>query len=150
MPSTGGKPPLAPDPEEWGNLEVGIEPIESNGIGRDSMAEGPIPRRREFRRSSGSSNSWTNEMKLHTVLELHNHLPRFQTIWMEPWGEELAVPPGVTWRLVSIDVPPAMIAIEFHPEGTAVYGIRGAMMRLYAGEEVVWESLEPFDPPDPA
>lgn len=83
----------------------------------------------------------------HTVLELFNHTSKPKLFWMEPWGEELVLPTGISWKLTCEGATPAMVSIDFHEEGMTIYGIPRAIMRIRADEEVVWECFQPFDPP---
>lgn len=89
-----------------------------------------------------------SELESHIVLELANNQDRAWRIFMEPWGDELMLPPHESWRLVCIGVPPAMVTVSLHDEGLAVHGIRRATMRLYSSTKTIWESFQPFDPPD--
>ena len=86
----------------------------------------------------------TNE---HVLLELYDHTYSNRKLWLEPWGEQVTLPPMVTWRLTCINSDPSMVSIEFHEDGIAIHGIPDATMRVYVGDEMVWESFQPFSPP---
>lgn len=84
----------------------------------------------------------------HVLMELFNHTKTPQVIFMEPWGDEISLPPKTLWNLVCEGTNADMISVDFHEEGIAIYGIPKVMMRIYAGEEIVWECFQPFDPPE--
>jgi hypothetical protein len=87
----------------------------------------------------------SNEYQL---LELYNHRENEQTIWLEPWGESIALAQNVTYRLVCFDGKPGMVGIEFHADGTiAIHGVADTSMRVYQDGTVIWESFQPFSPP---
>ncbi len=81
----------------------------------------------------------------HIVMELFNHKKDPQAIFMEPVGEELSLPPNTLWNLVCESANAGTISIGFHEEGIAIFDIPKVMMRIYAGEDVVWESFQPFE-----
>ena len=81
------------------------------------------------------------------VLELYNNTDQPRRIWMEPWGEELFLPPNVTWHLVCDGPEPKPISIEFHEDSIAIHGLPKSMVRIYCDNELIWECFQPFDPP---
>lgn len=81
------------------------------------------------------------------VLELFNHTSTPKSLWMEPWGEELALPSKISWKLTCEGTDPKNVSVDFHEDGIAIYGIPKAIMRVHADDEVVWECFQPFDPP---
>jgi len=73
------------------------------------------------------------------ILELHNDSPDPLQIWVEPWGEELAVGPGMTWKLMDSMDPPSGVSVTYRRDGLAIYVMSDAIIRWMEGERVVWK-----------
>lgn len=80
-------------------------------------------------------------------LELANQQDQAQKVFVEPWGDELQMPPHAVWRFESDGTGFGVVAVEVHPQGLAIYGLNRTNMRITAGETTIWESFQPVDPP---
>ena len=84
----------------------------------------------------------------HVLMEFFNHKKTHQMLAIEPWGDELSLPPETLWRLVSEGVNTGLFSVSFHEEGVAITAdIPNVMMRIYSGEHIVWECFHPFGGP---
>jgi hypothetical protein len=80
-------------------------------------------------------------------LELGNQQKKAQKVFVEPWGDELQIPPGAVWRFESDGTGFGVVAVELHPQGLAIYGLSRTNMWIKEGETTIWESFQPVDPP---
>ena len=74
------------------------------------------------------------------LLELHNECSDSLTIWIEPWGEELRIGPGATWRLIDTHNPPSSVSVTYRHGGMSISTMPSAKIRVLEGSDVVWES----------
>ena len=81
------------------------------------------------------------------ALDLFNAMSTPKRIWVEPWAEELTLPPGIGWRFVCDAVSLDPIPVEFHEDSIVVYGLPKSIVRIFQDDRLVWECHEPFDPP---
>ena len=74
------------------------------------------------------------------LLELHNESPKPLQIWLEPWGEELTMKPGATWRLTDVRTPPTSVTISYRQDGISVHTMPSGKIRLMDGASIIWQA----------
>lgn len=77
-------------------------------------------------------------------LDLSNRTDEPLRLWVEPWAEELVIPPGITWRVVCDAPRPEPIPVEVHREFIVVHGVTQSLVRIYLGQQLLWESRPPL------
>jgi hypothetical protein len=62
---------------------------------------------------------------------------------MEPWGEEVMIPPGATAKLIATGEEPGELHIEDADSLLIIYGWPSSQLTLFCDEEKMWESYPP-------
>ena len=76
----------------------------------------------------------------HQLLELHNESASLLVVWIEPWGEELTMGPGVTWNLVDAHIPRSNVSVTYREGSVSVHTMPSAKVRWTEGGRVIWSS----------
>jgi hypothetical protein len=84
---------------------------------------------------------------VHIQINLSNKSAKAKRLWIEPWAEELLLPGNTWWKLVFEAFEAAPIPIELQDELIVIYGLVNSTLRIYDGEQIVWESYALFNPP---
>ena len=64
---------------------------------------------------------------------------------VEPWAEELSFPPGAEWNVVCESPRLDPIPIEILDGTILIFGVSRSMMRIFSGEECIWECFPALD-----
>jgi hypothetical protein len=82
----------------------------------------------------------SHEQKDHVVeLNIQNSQDRALRLYLEPWGEELSIPPTVTYKVEARGPEGDFLQIEVVEGGVAVYGWPGSIVSIFHNEKVVAE-----------
>ena len=76
----------------------------------------------------------------HDLFELHNDCPDPLRVWIEPWGQELFIHPGMTWRLVGSQHLHPKVAVTYQRSSLSIHVSPEASIKWMEGERLVWES----------
>jgi hypothetical protein len=69
------------------------------------------------------------------------------TLYLEPWSEELELATADSVDIVQDPVEDGRLVLEVVDEGYVFYGNMFVKLRIYRGEELIWES---YDAPETA
>ncbi len=71
-------------------------------------------------------------------------------VWLEPWAEEVAIPPGGTFRFHGVGEEPGEIEVEQRDQGFFIlYSWPSSRLTIYHEDKVVWEDFGVAVPPVP-
>lgn len=68
-------------------------------------------------------------------------------VWLEPWVEEILIPPGAEFRFVGEQ--PGQLLVEESDGRRIVYSWPTSRLTVYHGEEIVWRDFGIAVPPIP-
>jgi len=70
-------------------------------------------------------------------------------VWLEPWVEEILIPPGAEFRFVGVGEQPGELQIEESDGRRIVYSWPTSCLTVYQGKEIVWKDFGSLVPPIP-
>ena len=62
-------------------------------------------------------------------------------VWLEPWVEEILIPPGSEFRFVGVGEQPGQLLVEELDDRRIVYSWPTSRLTIYHGEEIVWRDF---------
>ena len=81
--------------------------------------------------------------------EILNTEPDPLRVWLEPWVEEVVIPPGVAFRFVGLGEQPGELQIERQDKRLVLCSWASSRLTVYHGNEVVWNDVGMPVPPVP-
>lgn len=70
-------------------------------------------------------------------------------VWLEPWVEEVLIPPDSEFRFVGVGEQPGELQVEELKDRRIVYSWPTSRLTIYHGEEIVWKGFGSPVPPIP-
>jgi hypothetical protein len=74
------------------------------------------------------------------VTTYSNDTAREQIAWMEPWCEEIRIPPDKTFSFKGRGAEPGEIEIEKRDEGIIVYGWPTSVVEVECDGQTIWKA----------
>lgn len=62
-------------------------------------------------------------------------------VWLEPWAEEVPIPPGETFRFLGVGEQPGELELEQQNQDMILYSWSSSRLTVYRNDEVVWEDF---------
>lgn len=75
---------------------------------------------------------------------LRNDTSEPVTVWIEPWGWELAIPPNSSFKVVAVSPIEGQLEVVTDDATVTVYGWSGSTMKIFHGTELVEDVFIPL------
>jgi hypothetical protein len=85
---------------------------------------------------------WTEAPMTTTDIRLTNSRAASLTLFLEPWAEEIILNVGDSILVKQDAVDDGRIELDVVDEGYVLHGNMYAKLRIYRGDEMIWESYE--------
>jgi hypothetical protein len=82
-------------------------------------------------------------------LRVQNSSSTSRKLWVEPWGDAVSIPPGVTFDIVAQGPKGDCLEIASGDADIAIYGWTGSTLAIFQSGELVSEYLIPVPPTPP-
>lgn len=76
-------------------------------------------------------------MSYKTSLSIANLREREIVLYLEPWGEQIAMPTGVTFQIVAKAERQGDVEIQYEEEGIVVWGWEGSVLDVFCNGKAV-------------
>jgi hypothetical protein len=82
-------------------------------------------------------------------LRVQNSSSNSKKLWVEPWGDTVLIPPGVTLEIVAKGPTGDCLEVESGDADIAIYGWTGSTLAIFQSGERIREYLIPPPPTPP-
>jgi len=76
-------------------------------------------------------------------LRLQNQCEANAILYLEPWGDQLTMPPGSTFQIDAYGPRGDCLEVIFHNDHVTIYGWSGSVISVFRNNAKVWDTKIP-------